>query len=97
MPGAITMNYDYTDSQDTGDPDDDETVVDDTGDFLADILGGGTQLLSSILGGSNGKPGQGIGAGIGALAGAGLGTTMPAGTSGGMSSHAIEPHSQNPP
>jgi hypothetical protein len=68
------MSYDYTDSQDTGDPDNDDVVMDDTGDFLQQLLGGGTQVLSSVLGGGNGKPGQGIGAGIGALAGAGLGT-----------------------
>src|SRR5690349_6932256 len=75
MPGAITMSYDYTDSQDTGEPDDDG-LVDDTGDFLQDILGGGTQLLSSILGGAKSKPAQGggIGEGIGMLAGGALGT-----------------------
>ena len=40
MPGAITMSYDYADSQDTGDPDDDE-IVDDAGVGAVHQIGDG--------------------------------------------------------
>lgn len=73
MPRAITMSYDDDLVNDTGNPDEPE-IVDDTSGFMDDLLGGGAQLLSSILGGGNGKSGQSIGEGIGALAGGALGT-----------------------
>ncbi|MDI3291914.1 hypothetical protein [Polyangium sp. 15x6] len=71
MPRAITLSYD------TSGLDDEEHVasVEDTGDFLDTLMGGGAQLLSSLMGGG-GKSGgnSGIGATLGSIAGAGLGT-----------------------
>ncbi|TKC93711.1 hypothetical protein [Polyangium fumosum] len=64
-------------SYDTSGLDDEEHVAngEDTGDFLGTLMGGGAQLLSSLMGGG-GKSGgnEGIGAALGSIAGAGLGT-----------------------
>ncbi|MDI1484735.1 hypothetical protein [Polyangium sp. y55x31] len=80
MPNAITLSYE-TDEETSGVPEEEgatATPFDDTGDFFDTLMGGGAQLLSSILGGSgNGaKPngGGGIGESLGMIAGAGLGT-----------------------
>src|SRR5512140_3758682 len=67
MPRAISLSYDV------GDPDDDTgtiETIDDTGDLMESLMGGGAKLLSSLLGGG----GKGFGESIGSLAGAGLGT-----------------------
>lgn len=83
MTRAITLNYE----DDTGNPLDEndtaEPTEDDTGDFLQSLGslfgGGGGGGLGSLLGG--GGKGGSLGASLGSLAGAGLGSLVgPAGT-----------------